>query len=340
MQSSIESTLKGYAKAILHHRRDFYINILINRVSHKSLTKLFQNLGLKKGDCVFVHCAFSRLGYFPGGPHGLIRLLQGVVGPKGTIAMPAFPFSGSMQDFLAKPYYFDINETPSKVGFLSEAFRTYPGVYRSLHPTHSICAIGKNAMELVADHELSVTPCGTQSPFAKFSTINAVLLRIGTGALTLYHHIQELIDYPNLFLPKQVTIRCKDPFGKEISVRTSVYRKKIPNILFLGYDTSDQLLSVHPRDFPLLYSGDREELLKSDPMRQLVLNKLRELRAFFVQNGILRIGEINGCKCELFLIKKFIDYAVSEEMKLIRRFKKKYALQLLTSLLEKGAYPK
>ena len=333
------SLLKKYAKKLLPHRRDFYLRMLFGRTSQKSLSRLLVDLGLKEGAVVLVHCAFSQLGYFPKGAVGLIKSIQEIVGVGGTIAMPAFSSSDSMQSFLSKPQDFDVMHTPSKVGYLSETFRTFKDVHRSIHPTHSICALGKYAKELVEGHQLSETPCGANSPFARLGSMNAVLLRIGTGSLPLRHHTQELVGFPNQFISEKATIPCKNRSGKEILVHTRVYRKQIPNILFLGDDTPSQLFSIHPKDFPLLFSGDREDVLRKDPKRQQVLNDLRSIRTMFIENGSLRMGEINGCRCELFDVKDFIVYAVREQKRLISKYRNKYSLNNLRLLLESGNYP-
>jgi len=331
--------LKRYAKKKLPHRRDYYYRILFRRLSLRKLAGYFEGLGLKKGMVLFVHTAFSQLGYFSQGPVGLIELLKGLVGDQGTIAMPAFSFSGSAQDFVENKPFFDIVNTPSKSGYLTEVFRKYPGVVRSLHPTHSVCALGKYARDLVEGHEKTEGPCGANSPFGRLADLNAKILRIGTGSLSLYHHVQELVDFPNLFLPEKTVLPCKDYSENVVHVCTGVYRKVIPNILFLGEDTTTQKMNVHPSNFPLLYSGHREKFLRNSPKRQDVLTRLLKIRDNFEANGWLQKSKINGCKCELFQVKEYLDYAVSEEKKLIEAFKNKYDLSTLERLFMNGGYP-
>lgn len=64
---------------------------------------------------------------------------------------------------------FYVDKSPSCVGILTELFRKRPGVVRSLHPTHSVAALGKDAKEFVAGDEKCDTPCGRNSVPALFS---------------------------------------------------------------------------------------------------------------------------------------------------------------------------
>ncbi len=52
---------------------------------------------------------------------------------------------------------FDHEKMPSNVGAISEAFRRSHGVVRSVHPPHSVCAMGPLAAELTADHPMDRT---------------------------------------------------------------------------------------------------------------------------------------------------------------------------------------
>src|SRR5699024_3727915 len=48
---------------------------------------------------------------------------------------------------------FYVEETPTNIGILTELFRKRPDVIRSLHPTHSVAALGDGAEEFVAGDE-------------------------------------------------------------------------------------------------------------------------------------------------------------------------------------------
>jgi aminoglycoside N3'-acetyltransferase len=199
--------------------------------------------------------------------------------------------------------------------------------------------LGKYAAELVTGHEESEGPCGPKTPFGRLADLDAQILRIGTGALTIHHHVQELVDYPNLFAPGTCSLKCLDYSGNPIMVSSRVHRKNIPSILFLAEDTGSQKFSIHPSNFPLLYSGDREDKLAKDPQRQVVLGKLLAVRDCFEASGWLTKGVINGCKCELFRVSNYLDFAVREGKQLLQKYSYKYNLSDLEQLWEEGGYP-
>ena len=88
-----------------------------------------------------------------------------VIGPKGTLVFPTFSIDKTMENTLNnKKYIFNPNTTPSTVGKITEVFRTLPDVKRSLHPTHSVAALGPLAEELTNTHLDDGTNFGRSSP--------------------------------------------------------------------------------------------------------------------------------------------------------------------------------
>ena len=89
------------------------------------------------GDVLLVHSAMKPLG----GGRWLRRrapALRAVLTEQGTLLLPALSYTTVTPE---QPV-FSVQETPSCVGKLSEAFRTASGMLRSVHPTHSVCAAG------------------------------------------------------------------------------------------------------------------------------------------------------------------------------------------------------
>ena len=169
--------------------------------------------------------------------------------------------------------------------------------------------------------------------------LDALAVRLGTGALTHVHHVQEVVNFPNLFLPDPVHLTCNLPENKKIVVKTKVYRKMIPLIFFLGEDRDSQILTIHLMDFPLLYSGDREVIYRRDPFRQEALEQLLAIRTEFLDSGSLRMGDFGRCCCEVLSLKAYVDYAVREEKRLITQFEHLYDLTRLQTILDEGRCP-
>ncbi len=169
--------------------------------------------------------------------------------------------------------------------------------------------------------------------------MNAVVLRIGTGALTPWHYIQEHLDYPGLFLPGSVEVPCVDVLGREVVVKTRVYKKLMPNIFFLGEDQGDQLMSIRGRDFPILFHGRQENDYAAQPRRQMVLDRMRQIRRSFLSRGELRIAEVNGCQFDFFPVRPYYQYARTEAGALLDRFRSHYEPSRLGAMISGGEYP-
>ena len=133
------------------------------------------------------------------GPEAVIDGLREALGPQGTLLMPALTFERVTPD---NPV-FDTRHTPSNVGIIPETFRLRPGTLRSLHPTHSVCAAGPLAAELIEAHAADSTPCGPHSPFRAVAGRGGQILFLGCGleANTTMHAVEEVVVPPYLFDP-------------------------------------------------------------------------------------------------------------------------------------------
>src|SRR5262245_61873501 len=90
---------------------------------------------------LFVHSSLSSLGYCVGGIRGVLAALQEASSPNGTLVLPTH----SWEQMEAGCRLFDVRHTACCVGAIPESFRGCPGVVRSLHPTHSVAALGPRA---------------------------------------------------------------------------------------------------------------------------------------------------------------------------------------------------
>ena len=152
-----------------------------------------QNLGLNPGDVILMHSSMKALGTKKT-PEDFIKDILSVIGPDGTLLLPALTY----RDVTEECPHFKAGETEPCIGLLPRTFFRMPGVVRSLHPTHSVCAFGKLALELTREHILDETPVGPHSPFRKILDYNGKLLFIGDilKACTFMHGIEEVAGAP------------------------------------------------------------------------------------------------------------------------------------------------
>ena len=191
--------------------------------THEKLTQDFINLGIKKGNTLFIHSSFKSLGPIEGGAGTVIAALETAVGAEGLILMPTFSLLPSREERVAA---WNVNKTPSTVGWLTEFFRQMPDTYRSDHYSHAVAARGREAKAFVSDHlrrEGYQSPWdhypwgktyGTHSPMFRAYKANAKLLMIGVDYQTsTYIHLVEVI-YWNIRLiddPQAQYIGLKRP---------------------------------------------------------------------------------------------------------------------------------
>jgi aminoglycoside N3'-acetyltransferase len=167
------------------------------QLTAENISRDLSRLGLSPGSKIMVHSSLSGLGFVLGGASTVIQALLDVIGSQGLLVMPCPPVTGATLKSLQSAKVFDPKTTPCTTGKICETFRHWPGVFRSLHPTHSVAAIGPEAKWLVKDHHLDSTPFGPNSPFARLLEIDASIVGIGLDVrwITLYHHFEDICDY-------------------------------------------------------------------------------------------------------------------------------------------------
>lgn len=137
----------------------------------ESLIKSFRSLGIHTGTRLVVHSSLRNLGPIDGGADTVIDALLSCVGSEGLLVMPTFTYQNEG---------FNPAISPSKTGILSEVLRKRPGAVRSLHPTHSVTAIGDGAAALCENHFLK-PGLGIDSPLDLVAKMGGGILLLGVG---------------------------------------------------------------------------------------------------------------------------------------------------------------
>jgi aminoglycoside 3-N-acetyltransferase len=157
-----------------------------------------RSLGLSRGDVVLVHCSMRSIGLVPGGPATLFAAFQEVLGPQGTLVVPAqtpdnsvssdaFRAATAGMDETGRRAYerqmpgFHRKHSPSYgVGVFAEHVRQRPDAARSAHPQTSFSAVGRRAAELMRVHHLR-SHLGDHSPLGALDVAGAQSLLLGVG---------------------------------------------------------------------------------------------------------------------------------------------------------------
>jgi aminoglycoside 3-N-acetyltransferase len=150
-------------------------------------------LGVANGDKLVVHSSLRAVGPVVGGPDGVVDALLDTLGPEGLLVAPAFTYDTSS---------FDPDVAPGRTGALSEALRHRPGAVRSLHPSHSVVALGPDAEWLCAGHEERAAT-DVDSPLDRLARAGGHVLLLGVGhvANTTVHVAEFRAEVPYLDIP-------------------------------------------------------------------------------------------------------------------------------------------
>ena len=135
--------------------------------------------------------------------------------------MPSFniPAYMGMCDF----EYFDVKDTPSCVGIISETFRKDPYVVRSLNPSHSMAVYGRENFHWISDHHKGRT-MGQESPLGKLEDAEGYALMIGCPDSVTFMHVVEMTNNVHCLGQRTEEYNVKLPDGRIEPVRTWGWR--------------------------------------------------------------------------------------------------------------------
>jgi aminoglycoside 3-N-acetyltransferase len=182
------------------------------------LIDVMRTMGMAKGSIVFIHSSMTEFYNYLGTAEELIAKVIEEIGEEGTLMMPAFPkFEHITQD--DDKVDFDVRYTPSGAGYLTEVFRKYPGVKRSINIQQSVCAYGKLADYFVSEHHHSLTVWDKFSPYYKMSMVNTLVFSFGLPYFlgTIIHCTDSILRtkyaYFQIFFKKEKGYKYKDADG-------------------------------------------------------------------------------------------------------------------------------
>jgi aminoglycoside 3-N-acetyltransferase len=170
-------------------------------------------LGLRSNTTVMVHCSLKQVGWTYGGPVAVIRALMDTITPEGTLVMPAESPPMSSREHAS---VFDPDTTPTTMGVVAEAFRTYPGTLRSRHPLVSVCANGPLAATITAEHSLEFCE-GLGTPFDKLYELDAwtLLLGVGFNRCTSLHYAESVVPARRTSVSRFLVVENGEPVWVE-----------------------------------------------------------------------------------------------------------------------------
>lgn len=179
-------------------------------VARSRLSRDLENLGLRPGGVVMVHCRMSALGRVVGGAEAIVYALFDALGPEGTLVaytgwQDEPPDNLDTLDDETKRIH--LEEHPAydprvalsrrDHGRVPEALRTWPGAHHSRHPEAGVAAVGPLAEALTAEHPYD-DAYGVGTPYARLVELDGQVAMLGAPleTVTLVHHAEAVAEVP------------------------------------------------------------------------------------------------------------------------------------------------
>ena len=278
----IKTTIKKILRRVQQWRNIVYIKANSPKVDKDRLKKDLAELGLIPGDVVMLHSSLRSLGYVEGGARTVIEAIYEMISPGGTLIVPTYyqPGGSILATCKMEGYYFDPRKHGTGLGALPAAFLNFPGVQRSIHPTHSVSAVGSKAKYVTESHHLASSIFGRLSPWDRCTELGGKILGLGIsmGPVTFYHMLEdmELSKFPLPVRMKETyRIPCKDWLGNNI------------------------LVPVTPLDPE--YAKRRIDTPGRKDLRDYMWRE-------FISAGLLKVGKVGEGKAWIASAKEFYDH--------------------------------
>lgn len=208
---------------LVRHRYRFLRHCDKRSFGPGELKEALGEMGVKPGDSLMVHASWRAAYGYSGSPQSFVGVLLDCLGEEGTLLMPAYSSPESI---------FDVEESKSTAGVLSEIFRNMDGVKRSAIPHFPVCAKGALSDELFRQENTSAFGFDESSPYSRFVDAGGKVLLVGlprnTWKISCFHvsvwrwsHKKEL--HSGIYNPPINTtiVQNGEPLERELIVKAA-----------------------------------------------------------------------------------------------------------------------
>lgn len=184
-------------------------------VTGRDIRAFMQEMGFKKDDTVTIHAALRQVGPIENGADGLIDGLKDYLS-EGLLLVPTHTWA----NVNSRHPFFDVRQTEPCIGTLARVAAFRKDGIRSLHPTHSMAAFGKNARAYIEGEEKSRTPAPMGGALSRLYEMGGkvILLGVGHERNTYLHAVDERVDVKNRLAEKGFDVEVLDWDGNAHTV--------------------------------------------------------------------------------------------------------------------------
>jgi len=249
-----KTTIKSILADLRQAKRTREIKKSAKSITKSKLADSLLKLGLQKGDCVLLHSSLKSIGYIEGGAKAVLQAFLDVVTPEGTLIVPTYSMRGTMLETCkAADYIFDPRTSLTQLGSIPANFLKMKDLNRSIHPTHSVSAIGKDAEYITEAHHLASSTYGVDSPWDRLIKINGKIIGLGVTVWPVpLCHVLEDTELSNFPLPvrmdKTYSLKCKNWDGGILTVPVTPLDPKYTKVR-IDHPSRQDLRDYFWRDF-------------------------------------------------------------------------------------------
>ena len=189
----------------------------MKRTLQKSdLVDLLRQGSVDQTRLLMMHSSLHSLGRVDGGAETVIDAVLEVLGEDGTLMVPTF-------NYVLETDVFDPATVHSQTGLITNTLRKRPEAVRSLHPTYSVAAIGRQAEEFTREH-WNAESVGIDSPIDRIARAGGFILLLGVKHDTdsTMHVGESYAQAPYRGVPYDPnfprTARVRTPSGEVVTV--------------------------------------------------------------------------------------------------------------------------
>ena len=182
-------------------------------LTKQDIFAFLEKMGIRHTDTVTIHAALRKVVEIENGADVLIDGLKEYLS-EGLLLVPTHTWA----NVNPKNPVFDVRQTVPCIGTLAKVAAFRKDGIRSLHPTHSMAAFGKNARDYIAGEEKSHTPAPVGGALSRLYDAQGKVLLLGIGheRNTYLHAVDEMIDVKNRIAEKGFDATVIDWDGREI----------------------------------------------------------------------------------------------------------------------------
>ena len=177
----------------------------------KDLIESISKIGILPIDTLLVHSSMKAIGEVEDGADTVLDAFIDYMKDDGLLIFPTHTW----EQINDKYNVYNPMTEPSCVGLLTNLFLKRSGAIRSLHPTHSVAALGKDAEEYTSGEERFDTPCSRNGCWGKLYDRKAKILFLGCSLKknTYIHGVEEWNQIPNRLMDKPRQLKIITPDG-------------------------------------------------------------------------------------------------------------------------------